>query len=310
MYLVLIKKCMEKELLYSESLESLKNDVQYIADKPFETPDSTLKTLWFHSRGETVKIESVSGISMEDLPLLSENEKEKLCYYIEERKKNVPLAFILGYQTFMGLDFLVDKRALIPRVETEILAHTAINILSDYHCLNGKFKVIDVCCGSGNVGLAIAKSMENVEVYLSDITEDAVLLTNDNIKYLGLTGKAVVFQGDFLNAFENSDFYNNVDLIVCNPPYIPSSKVPKMHDEISNNEPKEAFDGGMMGIKIIQRLISESTHFLRKGAWVAFEIGLGQGDFVLKFMERSGKFSAIHTAKDAEGNVRVVYAKK
>ncbi len=301
---------MKKELFYSETLERLQKDVEYIEDKPLETPESTLKTLWFHSRGETVKIENVSSFSMDDLPLLTEKEMEKLCFFIEERINNIPLAFILGYQTFMGFDFLVDKRALIPRVETEILAKTAIELLSDTPCLNGNFKIIDVCCGSGNVGLSIAKSIDNAVVYLSDITEDAVLLTKDNIKHLGLKGKALAFQGDFLSVFESEDFYKTIDLIVCNPPYIPSSKVPKMHDEISNNEPKEAFDGGMMGIKIIQRLISESTQFLRKGGWVAFEIGLGQGDFVLKFMERSNKFSSIHTATDTEGNVRVVYAMK
>ncbi len=305
-----IRLLMNENLFYSDSLERLKNDVQYVKDKPFETPESTLKTLWYHCKGEKVKVEKATNISVEKLPILSEKEKEKLAFCIEERKKNVPLAYILGYQSFMGFDFLVDNRALIPRVETEILARTAISILSEKPSVKGKCKIIDVCCGSGNLGLSIAQLFENVQVYLSDITEDAVLLTKDNIVNMGLSHKAEVFKGDFLEKFESNEFYNEIDLIVCNPPYIPTSKVTKMHNEISNNEPKEAFDGGMMGIKIIQKLISESARFLKQDGWVAFEIGLGQGDFVLKFMERANNFSDVHTAKDEVGNVRVVYAKK
>jgi release factor glutamine methyltransferase len=99
-------------------------------------------------------------------------------------------------------------------------------------------------------------------------------------------------------------------MIVCNPPYITSAKVKKMDEEISSNEPELAFDGGMLGIKLIQKLISESPKFLKKDGWVAFEIGLGQGPFVLKFMEKSDKFRNIGTATDEDGNIRAVFAQK
>jgi len=97
-------------------------------------------------------------------------------------------------------------------------------------------------------------------------------------------------------------------LIVCNPPYITTSKVSKMNPEIASNEPAMAFDGGMMGIKIIHKLIHESPKFLSQNGWVAFEVGLGQGPFAIQLCEKSGGWKSVTSAKDASGNIRAIAA--
>jgi release factor glutamine methyltransferase len=116
--------------------------------------------------------------------------------------------------------------------------------------------------------------------------------------------------GDLLSAFETDDFLGKTDLIICNPPYILSSKVQKMESEISSNEPVLAFDGGMLGIKIIQKLIAEAPKFLRNDGWLVFEVGAGQGDFIIKLCQKLQSYSEIQPVTDKAGNIRVIVAHK
>jgi release factor glutamine methyltransferase len=113
-----------------------------------------------------------------------------------------------------------------------------------------------------------------------------------------------------MSAFEEDVYNEKFDLIVCNPPYISSAKVAKMDQEISMNEPTVAFDGGMLGIKIIQKLIHDAPRFLKKGGWVAFEVGLGQGQLIYQLCERILLFSQIDTVLDNSNNIRVISARK
>jgi release factor glutamine methyltransferase len=113
-----------------------------------------------------------------------------------------------------------------------------------------------------------------------------------------------------LSAFETEEYIEKTDLIVCNPPYISSSKVQKMDSEISSNEPVLAFDGGMLGIKIIQKLISESPKFLKAGGWLIFEVGAGQGDFIAQICERSKHYQNINLIRDNSEIVRVISLQK
>jgi release factor glutamine methyltransferase len=298
---------MSKDELYDKLLSEIKMRVNFLKDKPEETAESTLKALWLAASGWFMSAEAAVE---KELPDLNENEIKKLAELIEERVNNVPLAYITGRQRFMGVEMLADKRALIPRKETEILGRKALELSE---LITEKIKpalVIDTCCGAGNLGLALAGLNPHIKVFATDLSHEAVQLTVDNIQLLGLSDRVKAVQGDFLSAFENEDYYEKVDMIVCNPPYITSAKVKKMDDEISSNEPALAFDGGMLGIKLIQKLISESPRLLKKHGWVAFEIGIGQGPFVLKFMKKSDKFSNIGTASDVDGNVRVIFAQK
>ena len=294
------------ELINSISID-LKNRLHLLEDKPEETIESTLKALWFAAAGFPVSAEGALKLSIPDL---TEKQIEDLHQLIELRLNNTPLAHITKRQNFMGIELLSDKRALIPRKETELLGRKALEISKRIIKSGGKIKVIDVCCGSGNLGIAISHYNPNCNVYASDISQEAVELTRDNINFMNLNQRVHVKQGDLLSAFETDEFYEKTDMIVCNPPYILSSKVQKMDSEITFNEPVLAFDGGMLGIRIIQKLISEAPKFLTNEGWLIFEVGLGQGNFIAQLCERAQLYQLIDSVSDNSGNIRVILVQK
>jgi release factor glutamine methyltransferase len=199
---------------------------------------------------------------------------------------------------------------LIPRKETELLGKKALELSKDLARSKGKITIIDVCCGSGNLGIAIANYNPDCTVYATDISQEAVDLTKENINMLNLNEQMHARQGDLLSAFETNDFFEKVDLIICNPPYILSSKVQKMNSEIVSNEPVLAFDGGMLGIKIIQKLLAEAPRFLTPDGWLIFEVGAGQGNFIAQLCERSQSYQLIESFSDDSGIPRVIRAQK
>jgi len=298
---------MNKSELFNIIISDLKNKLHLLEDKPEETIETTLKALWFAAAGSPVSAEGALKLSIPDL---TEKQIEHLYQLIELRLNNTPLAHITKRQNFMGIELLSDKRALIPRKETEILGKKALELSNIIVRSKGKINVIDVCCGSGNLGIAIAYNNPACNVYATDISQEAVELTRDNINLLNLNQRVQVKQGDLLSVFETDEFYGKTDLIICNPPYILSSKVQKMDSEIASNEPVLAFDGGMLGIKIIQKLISEAPKFLTNDGWLIFEVGAGQGNFIAQLCERSRLYQQIESVSDDSGNTRVILAQK
>ena len=298
---------MNKTDLFDRISIDLKDKLHFLEDKPEETPETTLKALWLAASGLPV---SAEGSLEHSLPDLTDEQVKNLYKLIDLRINNTPLAYITNRQRFMGVDMLADRRAPIPRKETEILGKKALELAALISATKGKMKIIDVCCGSGNLCLAIACNNAECELFATDLSHEAVELARDNINFLKMADRIEVRQGDLLSAFESNDFYDKIDLLVCNPPYILSSKVEKMDTEISSNEPVLAFDGGMLGIKIIQKLISEAPKFLTKNGWMVFEVGAGQGEFVIKLCERSKSYQNIQSAADHAGNIRVIVAQK
>jgi len=298
---------MNKTELFNKICKDLKDKIHILEDKPEETVETTLKALWLTAAGMPVSAEGTHKLSIPDL---TEDQTGILYELIDLRLKNTPLAHITKRQSFMGIELLSDKRALIPRKETEILGKKALELANTLSSTRGKINIIDVCCGSGNLGLAVAHFNPDCIVYETDLSQEAVDLTEDNIRFLNLDHRVIVKQGDLLSAFETDDFYKKIDLIICNPPYILSSKVQKMDTEISSNEPVLAFDGGMLGIRIIQKLITEAPKFLTGEGWLVFEVGAGQGDFIIKLCEKSQSYKDIHSVSDHAGNIRVIVAHK
>ncbi len=298
---------MKQTEFFSQVSNDLKNKIHFLHDKPEETLESTIKALWLMAAG--IPVSSEKALEM-TLPDLTESQADSLNQLIEQRLNNVPLAHLTQRQRFMGIELKTDKRALIPRKETEILGRKALEVSNMLTQSKGPIKVIDVCCGSGNLGLAIAHFNQQCRVYATDLSQEAVELTRDNITLLTLEERMEARQGDLLSAFETDEFYEKADLVVCNPPYILSSNVGKMDAEIASNEPVLAFDGGMLGIKIIQKLIREAPKFLTPGGWLLFEVGAGQGDFIAQICDRSALYSHIETASDHNSVIRVILAQK
>ena len=298
---------MNKLELFNSLSNNLTNKLHLLEDKPEETIETTLKALWFAAAGIPV---SAEGSYKLPIPELTEKQIVNLNQFIELRLNGTPLAHITKRQNFMGIELMSDKRALIPRKETELLGRKALDLSYRIVKSKGKINVIDVCCGSGNLGIAIAHFNPDCQVYATDISEEAVELAQDNINLLNLSRRVHVSQGDLLSVFETNEFYEKTDLIICNPPYILSSKVQKMDSEIASNEPVLAFDGGMLGIKIIQKLITEAPKFLTNDGWLIFEVGVGQGNFIAQLCERSQLYQLIESGSDDSGNIRVISLQK
>lgn len=199
---------------------------------------------------------------------------------------------------------------MIPRKETEILGKKAVELSFELAKNRDSLRVMDICCGSGNLGLSVAHLNPKVQLFASDLSEEAVELAKDNTNVLQLGPRSVILAGDLFSAFDNNEYWESVDLVICNPPYISSAKVTKMDEEISGHEPVLAFDGGMFGFKIIQNVIEKAPTYLRKGGWLIFEVGSGQGEFIMKMCERTEKYEDVTPITDEIGNIRVIAARK
>lgn len=298
---------MNKTELYNKIRDDLQDKLHFLKDKPEETLDSTLKALWFAAAGFSVSAEKANNLS---IFTLTEKQVKKLYHLIDLRLNNTPLAHITERQNFMGIEFISDKRALIPRKETEILGKKALELSNRITKLKDTINIIDVCCGSGNLGISISLFNPKCIVYATDISQEAIELTKDNINLLNLDHRVHVKTGDLLSAFETDEFYEKIDLIVCNPPYILSSQVKKMEIEIADNEPMLAFDGGMLGLQIIQKLIREAPKFLTPAGWLIFEVGLGQGNLIARLCENIESYQLIESVTDDSGNIRVILTQK
>ena len=238
--------------LYDKIKSDFESRIHFLADKPEETIESTLSACWHAASGVALSAEEAIRHA---LPDLTEKQVGILNELLEQRLKNRPLAYITGRQNFMGIELLADERALIPRKETEILGKNALRLSLEFAEKQEKVLVMDICCGSGNLGLATACFNKKAVVFAADLSEQAVELARENITFLGLNQRVEVSQGDLFSSLESDEHFENTDIIICNPPYISSAKVKKMDVEISGHEPVLAFDGGMFGTKIISKLI-------------------------------------------------------
>jgi release factor glutamine methyltransferase len=244
---------------------------------------------------------------MGDLPFLNERGRARLKELLRNRLAGVPLAHLLGWQNFMGLELRAGPQALIPRKETEILGKAALGCLRELIRSRGYAKVIDVCTGSGNLALALAAAEPVCEVCGADISSKAIALAEENARLHGLEGRVQFRSGDLFAPF-GEDFHGKVDLIVCNPPYLPSGKARSLPREIADFEPREAFDAGMLGVSIITRLIAEAPSFLAPQSWLCFEVGMGQGPFFISRLKALDKYKIIESATDTAGFARAIMA--
>lgn len=292
--------------LFQELLTDTAAKLSVLHDKPEETTESTVRALWQVAAGAPMSAEQAAETA---LPALDAAAVGRLRELLKERLAGIPLAHLTGRQRFMGLELMTSKAALVPRKETELLGHVAAAVLRQLAGGQESLRVIDVCTGAGNLALALATHEPKAQVHASDLSIEAVELARRNDALLGLGSRVEFRQGDFLNPFADGRFNRNVDLLVCNPPYISSGKVGTLPTEIIGHEPSLAFDGGPFGVKILQRLLTEAPQFLRPGGWLAFEIGLGQGPALMERMRRNPAYADLAAVVDAAGAVRAVLAR-
>ena len=216
-----------------------------------------------------------------------------------------------GHQTFLGIDLLCGPGALVPRPETELLGRTAIEKVK---AAGPSPRVIDVCCGAGNLGCAIATLVPEARVWMTDLTDGCVGWTRRNVEHLGLGDRVTVRQGDLFAGLadagpDGASLDGTIDVIVCNPPYISTGRLAGDRAGLLEHEPREAFDGGPYGLTIHQRVLKEALPLLKPGGWLLFEIGEGQDRQIALLFQRARAYDAIDLARNAAGTPRVAFGR-
>ena len=223
---------------------------------------------------------------------------------LERCARNEPIQYIIGKWEFMGLELNVDKRALIPRPETELLVEEAVKFIKSRASTQGgsKIKVLDVCTGSGCIALAIAHMCTDAEVIAVDISRDALSLAKENAAKLNLFPNHQNFiESDLIEQLLNRS-NEKFDVVISNPPYIPSGEIAGLSANVCKFEPRLALDGGVDGMDIYRRLIPQSISVLKPGGALFLEIGPVA---VANLMAGAG-FSDISLIRDYAGLERII----
>lgn len=196
--------------------------------------------------------------------------------FMMRRLTREPVAYIIGEREFYGLSFQVDKRVLIPRPETELLVETALTVASERAADGEALLIADVGTGSGCIVVSLAVHLQKARFFGLDLSQEAVTLAQSNAQRHGVSGRIVFLDGNLLEPLPEP-----VDVIVANPPYVPTPNVETIQPEIRLHEPRMAVEGGNQGLEVTRRLLMEAEkHLLPRGAFL-METGHGQASDVV-----------------------------
>ena len=216
---------------------------------------------------------------------------------LRERERRVPLQYLMGSCEFMGYTFEVDERVLIPRQDTECLVELAVEKIRQTLREQASCQVLDLCTGSGCIGISVKLLCPEAEVTLSDVSEGALDVAKKNAWNLGASVRTI-----------ESDLFENIqgsyDYILSNPPYIPSRVIEGLMPEVREFEPRIALDGTEDGLYFYRAIAEDAVGYLRPGGWLIFEIGQEQGEDLLSILREQG-FENTEIKKDLAGLDRI-----
>jgi release factor glutamine methyltransferase len=187
----------------------------------------------------------------------------------------------------MGRTFHCSPATLIPREETGGLVEATLEVISREQQTKPELTLVEIGSGCGNIAVALALATEHVKILASDVSSAAVEVARRNVAEFGLEERIKLFSGDLFKPFEGEGLAHNVDIVVCNPPYIPTASLSKLAPEIIDFEPRLALDGGPYGIDFFLRLISEAPKILKPAGTLLFEIGERQENLVQYLFEKA-----------------------
>ena len=226
--------------------------------------------------------------------------EETAASYTARRLAGEPVAYITGAWEFYGLPMVVTPDVLIPRMDTELLVTTAVELLTGR---NMNARILDLCCGSGCIACAIGHELPATKLVCIDISATALEVCRKNLANNRLTGRALCMQADATASPPMS--IGQFDLIVANPPYIASDEIMTLDASVRDYEPIWALDGGADGLKFYKAIIKYWKHLLPQGGMILFEVGEGQAEAVSEML-LSGGFRTAATKRDTLGVDRVV----
>ena len=251
-------------------------------------------------------LEEVCGTNLQTLLVfpekkVTEEEVNQYRAFVQRRKDREPTAMILGEWDFMGLTFRLNKSTLIPEQDTEVLVETALEELKRRGLGEAPLRILDLCTGSGCILLSLLHELRNAGGLGTDLSEEALEAARENAVRLGLQERAAFRQGDLWEPVGDERF----DLIVSNPPYVPTDVIPTLEPEVRCGEPYAALDGGEDGLVFYRRIMREAAGHLKPSGIIIVESGFDEAAQIAALMQEQ-KLRGIRTVKDYGGLDRVV----
>ena len=234
----------------------------------------------------------------------SEQTAERMEQYTARALQGEPLAYILGKWSFYGLELTVTPDVLIPRDDTMAVTDLALEVLRTGH---PSPRVLDLCCGSGCIGLAIAHQLPDAHVTLADISRPALAVAKRNIKRLKLMNRVTAIGLDAKKPAPS--FVGTLDALVCNPPYVTAEEMTQLEPSVRDYEPALALDGGADGLDFYRAVAENFTRLIASGGYLCFEFGLGQHVAVSMILQEYG-YTDIALRKDLRGVIRAARGTK
>ena len=275
-------------------LEVLQSTTAYFKKRGIESPRLNAE----HLLAQALRRKRIE-LYLEFERVLTEPELEPLRELVRRRWQREPLQHLLGTVEFAGHTFACDKRALVPRPETEELVEL---LIAECQARNSEFRILDVGTGSGVIALSLAAALPEAEVHALDASADALALARENADRLALRARVSFLQSDLLAQVEGT-----FDVIVANLPYVPTIDRPTLAPEVLH-DPEIAVFGGTTGDEIIRRLIEAAPQHLRAGGLLALEVGIGQAEALVRFLAEKN-YKDISQRHDFGGVTRFLFAR-
>lgn len=239
-------------------------------------------------------------VIVNDMKELDKMQEKQYFEAIDKIKKGFPIEHIIHQKEFMKLNFFVDENVLIPRQDTEILVEEVIEIANKI----GANKILDLCTGSGAIGISLAKYLNNCGLTLVDISKEAMQIAKKNANINEVESKITFIHSNLFDNLESQKF----DIIVSNPPYIKTEAIKHLEKQVKK-EPNIALNGGQDGLDFYRKIIKEAYKYLNKGGYLCLEIGFDQKYDVIELIENEEKFEQTYSKKDLYDNDRIIITK-
>ncbi len=271
---------------------------QFFAAKGVEFPRLDAEVLLAHALGSS-RIKLYTSFD----EVASEQVRQQFRSMVQQRVEGCPVAYLVGFKEFFSIPLQVNRSVLIPRPDTEILVMEALRLLKPMH----QATLLDVGTGSGAIAIALAKNHPTVQITAIDCSADALSVARQNAKQHGVEHKVTFHISQLFNQLPKDVVY---DIIVSNPPYIPTDAIAHLPAGVRDFEPHMALDGGKDGFQVITQLISDARPFLKKGGYLLIEIGVAQEQRVREIMSQYSELSPPSTIQDYSGHPRVLKTQK